>query len=115
MVDGVIQTKGMAVFGRELGVGELDEVVAVRTDSNAAKGFVSRRGLGRMKHIDVKHLWLQKEVAQGKVSVEKVPGKANVADIGTKYLTRGEIVERLGVVGLEMVWSAPGDVGIGAG
>ena len=46
----------------------------VGTDSSAAKSFVARRGLGKMRHIEVRNLWLQQEVAEGKVKVVKVRG-----------------------------------------
>ena len=43
-------------------------------DSEAAESFVGRRGLGRMRHIEVRDLWLQEEVRNGKVKVEMVKG-----------------------------------------
>ena len=42
------------------------------TDSTAAKSVVSRRGLGKMRHIEIRDMWLQKEVCEGKVKVFKV-------------------------------------------
>ena len=32
------------------------------TDSTAARGMAARQGLGRMKHLEVKFLWLQEVV-----------------------------------------------------
>ena len=32
------------------------------TDAKAAENILHRHGIGRMKHIDVAHLWLQDEV-----------------------------------------------------
>ena len=37
------------------------------TDSSAAKGISSRRGLGKVRRIEVNELWLQDQVARGKV------------------------------------------------
>ena len=62
--------------------------VRLSTDSSAAKSFVARRGLGRMRHIEVRDLWLQQEVAKGLVEVRKIPGETNPADLMTKHLLR---------------------------
>ena len=42
-------------------------------DSSVAKGFACRRGLGRMRNLGIRDLWLQKEVADGKLEVWKTP------------------------------------------
>ena len=85
----------MRGLASELGWGELGSVIKVRTDSEAARSFVSRRGLGRMRHLEIRDLWLQEEVAKGTVKVERVRGVENPADLMTKVLTREEIRERL--------------------
>ena len=59
MVDAVIKAKWMATVARELGMGKLNPNLVLDTDSSAAKSFVARRGLGRMRHIEVRDLWLQ--------------------------------------------------------
>ena len=74
---------------------ELSLIVHLGTDSNAAKSFVNRRGLGKMRHIEIRDLWLQKEIREGKVEVHKVLGTENPADLMTKILTVKEIEERL--------------------
>ena len=51
------------------------ERIIAKVDSEAAKSFVARRGLGRMRHIEVRDLWLQEEVRNGKVKVEKILGR----------------------------------------
>ena len=56
-----------------------------------------------MRHLEIKDLWLQKEVAEGKVKVFKTPGSENPADLMTKILTWGEILVRLGFMNLEAV------------
>ncbi len=69
--------------------------VHLKTHSSAAKSFVSRQGLGKMKHIEIRDLWLQKEVRDGKVELHKIPGLENPADLMTKFLSFHEIVSRL--------------------
>ena len=48
-----------------------------------------------MRHLEIRDLWLQKEIRDGKVEVHKVLGSENPADLMTKILTVGEIEERL--------------------
>ena len=95
MVEAVTRTKGLLTLAKELGWGELSVVVHLGTDSNAAKSFVNRRGLGKMRHLEIRDLWLQKEIREGRVLVHKVLGTENPADLMTKILTIGEIEERL--------------------
>jgi hypothetical protein len=61
--------------------------VVVESDSNAAKSFASRRGLGKQRHVQTRYLWIQERVASGEVKIRKVPGTENVADILTKVLS----------------------------
>ena len=96
MVEAVIRAKGLVGLAGELGYGSLDSVVNVATDSSAAKSFVSRHGLGKMKHIEIRELWLQQEVLKGKVKVCKVKGVENPADLMTKVLNISDISDHLG-------------------
>ena len=88
MIEGVTRAKGSLSLAKELGFVGLSNVLKLGTDSSAAKSFVSRRGLGKMRHIEIRDLWLQKEVADGKLEVYKELGSKNPADLMTKYLTR---------------------------
>eukprot|EP00973_Karenia_brevis_P024373 3361542-Karenia_brevis.AAC.1 len=62
----------------------MSNLIKLGTDSSAAKSFVCRRGLGKMKHLGLRDLWLQKEVQEGRFAVSKVPGEENQADLMTK-------------------------------
>ena len=77
------------------------------TDSSAAKSFVSRRGLGKMRHLEIRDLWLQKEVNEGTVKVFKVRGIENPADLMTKVLGIKDIDERLKMMNLIATWIRP--------
>jgi len=77
--------------------------VKAATDSSAAKSFVSRRGLGKMKHIEIRDLWLQEEVLEGLVEVLKVRGTENPADLMTKYLNITDIKDRLAYLNLRLL------------
>ena len=58
------RSKGLVSLAKELGFLDLSNVVHVGTDSSAAKSFVNRQGLGKMRHLEIRDLWLQKEVAE---------------------------------------------------
>ena len=77
-------------------------MVHVGTDSSAATSFVSRRGLGKMRHVDIRDLWLQKEAREGKVLVHKVVGTENPSDLVTNILTSGEVGDRLRGMSIRM-------------
>ena len=70
-------------------------MIKLGTDSSAAKSFVNRRGLGKMRHLQIRDLWLQEEVAGGRLEVDKVRGDQNRADLMTKVLSLKEVVDRL--------------------
>ena len=71
------------------------------TDSAAAKSFVNRRGLGKMRHLQIRDLWLQEEVDKGKLVIHKVKGAENAADLMTKILSVKEVAARLSWINLE--------------
>ena len=102
MVEAVTRAKGLLTLAKELGWGELSLVVHLGTDSNAAKSFVNRRGLGKMRHLEIRDLWLQKEIREGRVLVHKVLGTENPADLMTKILTVKEIDDRLRRMSIHM-------------
>ena len=104
MVEGVTRAKGLIALAGELGFGDLTNVVYLGTDSSAAKSFVGRRGLGKMRHLEIRDLWLQKEVGEGKVVVSKVLGTENPADLMTKILGKQEIQERIEGMGMRVVY-----------
>ena len=53
-------------------------------DSSAAKAMVQRDGVSKLKHMDVRTLWLQAERRDHSLTTRKVPGEKNIADLGTK-------------------------------
>ena len=61
--------------------------ITMCTDSSAAKGIATRKGLGKVKHLETRTLWVQDKVDQGIIKIRKVDGNHNVADLLTKYLS----------------------------
>ena len=60
----------------------------LKCDASAACGIARRKGLGKIRHIEVCQLWLQDFVAQKKIQFIKVPGSSNLSDHLTKYLNQ---------------------------
>ena len=69
--------------------------VRLRTDSAAAKAIASRRGLGKVRHLEVAQLWLQQRVGTGEVELMKVKGIGNLADALTKAVDASYISRSL--------------------
>ena len=79
----------------DLGVGTNNDVeLQIFSDSSAARGISSRQGLGAVRHIDVRFLWLQERVQNKKLLLKTVEGYWNPADLFTKALDQ-ETMERL--------------------
>ena len=93
-VKGASEGLGFQAACADLGMWEERPVaVKVLTDSSACKGICQRTGLGKIRHIDVALLWLQDMVRRGKISMRKIPGDSNPADLMTKYLTGNKTAE----------------------
>ena len=71
----------------------------VLTDSSSAKAFASRRGLGRMKHIQTRFLWIQERLALKHFVLNKVGTLLNRADVLTKQLSAKEMYGHLTAIG----------------
>ena len=75
--------------------------VASFCDSSAARGIAQRQGVGRIKHLEVRQLWVQELVSGGRVVVQWLPRKDNSADILTHPCTADQMqghLCRMGVV-----------------
>ena len=82
IVKGASNALGISGVLRDLGV---NLHVAVSTDSSAAKGIANRRGLGKLRHIELSELWVQDQIARGRITVYKIDGSENSSDSLTKH------------------------------
>ena len=57
--------------------------IEIKVNSSAAHTFFHRRGVGRMKHVDSRILWLQDLIAVGGVRLKKIQRTQNLADMLT--------------------------------
>ena len=92
LVKGAAVSLGQQALYQDLGV---DVPVRLWTDSSAAVGITSRQGLGKLRHVDTKTLWLQQAARTGRVEVRKVAGLVNPADLFTKHSLSKERIHEL--------------------
>ena len=55
-------------------------------DASSAIAIATRSGVGSVRHLAARYLWVQREVENQSFSVEKVAGQRNPADLGTKHV-----------------------------
>ena len=76
---------GLQSLCRDLG---LELKLRLHTDSTAAIGVCRRRGIGRIRHLAVAFLWLQDKIRSGDMTIHKVLGADNPADVMTKIVNQ---------------------------
>jgi hypothetical protein len=102
MAEAATRGVGLRSMLQELGivvVGPLE----LHSDSSAARCFASRKGVGRMRHLEVRHLWLQAEVGSQKVQLKRIAGEANPADLLTKYLCLRDVLKHLKALNIQWI------------
>ena len=72
-VEGLNVQRLAAALGDEL-------TLELRTDASAARGVILRQGVGKVRHLRVKQLWLQENVAAGELTIVKIPRAENCSD-----------------------------------
>ena len=83
--DGLAQALGLQSTARDLG---MTWEINMYTDATAAIGIARRRGMGRIRHLDVTDLWIREKFNSKLSYLHKVIGTDNPADIFTKYTDR---------------------------
>ena len=84
-VKGATEGLGIVSLGRDFGI-ELS--IRLHLDAAAAFGILERKGVGRVRHLDVASLWLHEKELRNMIEMRKVPGLDNPPDVCTKHLTR---------------------------
>ena len=98
---GAEQALGIQTMMKELGY---HMEIVVRIDSSAAIGILQRKGLGKIRHLDVADLWMQKILRDKKMELTKIEGALNDADLFTKPLTAHAIEAILWRMGSEAIY-----------
>ena len=98
IVEGISRALGVQSLLKDLGQ---FLKVQIHTDSTAGKGIAQRNGIGKVRHLDTKYLWIQSVVKDRLVELVKILGKVNPADVGTKFLSVSfmrPLLEKIGLV-----------------
>ena len=91
LVEGASVGIGVQSMLRDFGV---EVPVVLHIDSSAAKGIGNRRGLGRLRHIELSEPRVQYRVASGRTT-RKVRGTDNFSKALTKHSNRDRIDQRM--------------------
>ena len=97
LTKGAAQGLGMMALLHDFG---LTVSVTVHTDASAAIGIVRRAGLGKLRHLNVRYLWVQDQVKRERLWLEKVAGADNPADLATKHLSADVMRKHLESLGV---------------
>ena len=84
------------------GYGESKPPIA-HVDAPAALGSAQRKGLWRVRHMGTQTLWVQEAVRAKRVSLTKVDGADNPADLTTKALGCEALITLTGILGLMVI------------
>ena len=82
---GCSQGLGLQALLRDLG---WDLQLKIFSDATAAIGIARRKGIGKIRNLDTTDLWIQDVIRSGRITLEKVLGAHNPADILTKYVDK---------------------------
>ena len=85
---GCAQALGIQSLMRDMG---WHATIIVHSDATAAIGIARRKGLGKIRHLDVTDLWIQDKIRSKIIQVTKVLGTENMADVLTKYVDRSSL------------------------
>ena len=72
-------------------------------DASATVCSVSRRGLGKAKHVDMQNLWIQEASKSGLFVKKNVCTSMNPADLMTKPLPKSKIEQLMNLMGYEFM------------
>lgn len=95
-VKGAMEALGMQAILKDF---KINVGIDMLSDATAAICMVQREGLGRVRHLAVGDLWIQQKVRSGEISVGKIPGPENPADLCTKGLDQPSIKKHMDTMG----------------
>ena len=100
LVKGAAEAIAMRSLMADLGIAGR---ILLRVDSNSAKAIASRRGVGKVKHMETRFLWVQEKVRRGDIVVKKIKGTINPADVLTKPKSRDEFLKLMGPLKVQAI------------
>ena len=97
---GAMEGLGIKALRADLG-GETE--LRLHLDSSAALSLVHKAGLGKAKHVELQHLWLQDAVKQKRLTALKVNTEWNPGDLMTKNLSEEKILRMTKLMGYHYI------------
>ena len=88
------------MMGPDAGDMGWDADIKLHVDATVAQAMANRQGIGKIRHLDVRYLWLQEMAKSGVIAVRKMDGALNPADVLTKPMSFSEMLGKLGRVHL---------------
>ena len=79
----------------------------VSSDSSAGRAIASRIGSGKVRHLQIRDLWVQERVREGDLLLDRVSTLENRSDLGTKYLDRSRMDLLMSMSGLRPTTKGP--------
>ena len=101
-VKGASAGLGMVAMWLDMGIA-ITKPVKLLVDATAGIGIASRRGVGRIRHLHTPSLWLQRAIHKGRIAMDKIKGKDNPADVGTKHVTAEGILQMWRTCGFRLM------------
>ena len=101
-VKGASQSIGINNIMKDLGI-ETVQGIQLLSDASATIGIASRRGSGKVRHIEVNQLWLQDKIMKGIIKVNKIGTGNNIADILTKHVDAETLTKHNKGMGISIV------------
>ena len=77
--------------------------LTLHINSTSVKVIASRTGVGKVRHMDTRYLWLQEVKKSGKLIMKKILGTVNPADVLTKPKTLEETRKLIKGIGMELL------------
>ena len=87
VVKGATEALGLRSLAQDMGINDKVDI-CLYADSSAAIGICRRTGIGKVRHLATGQLWIQEKIRHGDLSLFKVLGTDNPADLFTKHVPR---------------------------
>ena len=75
--------------------------MVVHSDSSTSLSIASRRGLGKLRHVQTRYLWLQQMTNEKRITLKKILGTKNSSDLFTKIMAWPLISKYMQTLGYE--------------
>ena len=69
--------------------------------AEAASGIGARKGVGKIRHLETRTLWLQKHITEKEIVPRRRNGSENPSDLGTKHLDQATMWKHVAALGFE--------------